>query len=189
MAVRRRIGHRHPRWSPRCHSVASARTSVHCGCYCDRVGGLRPARETCVSSLLFTPDWVDSAEADKVGSQESASARTSLLCFMRACEINAPPGCVLAPFRPFFAVFVIAGCGSYRRADPEPPAETSSFRIGGKSATSDQPAICVPVAARPAHPTAYPSPSPSPPSVLCKAPDSSPTNVVVFTSDSPKPLR
>ena len=40
----------------------------------DRVGGLRPARWSCVSSLVFTPDWVDGAEAERVGSQESASA-------------------------------------------------------------------------------------------------------------------
>jgi hypothetical protein len=35
---------------------------------------LRPGRWWCVSSFLFTPDWVDSAEAEKVGSQVSASA-------------------------------------------------------------------------------------------------------------------
>ena len=28
-------------------------------------GGLRLVRWWCVSSLLFTPDWVDSAEAEK----------------------------------------------------------------------------------------------------------------------------
>jgi len=42
-------------------------------------GGLRPAWLLCVSSLVFIPDWVDGAEADKVGSQESASARGLVL--------------------------------------------------------------------------------------------------------------
>ena len=44
------------------------------GFHSDRMGGLRPARWSCVSSLVFTPDWVDGAEAERVGSQESASA-------------------------------------------------------------------------------------------------------------------
>jgi hypothetical protein len=35
---------------------------------------LRLASLSCVSALVFTPDWVDGAEADRVGSQESASA-------------------------------------------------------------------------------------------------------------------
>jgi hypothetical protein len=35
---------------------------------------LRPPWSLCVSSPAFTPDWVDGAEAERVGSQESASA-------------------------------------------------------------------------------------------------------------------
>jgi hypothetical protein len=66
----------------------------------------------------------------------------------------------LAPFQTFFAVSVIAGCGSYRTPDQSRLGGTNNFRIGGKSATSGQPATCVPVAARLAQPTTYTSPSP-----------------------------
>ncbi len=60
------------------------------------------------------------------------------------------------------AVCVIAGCGSYRRSGQGRPGDMSSFRICGRSATSCEPAIGVPVVVRPAQPTACPSSSPSP---------------------------
>jgi hypothetical protein len=54
--------------------------------------GLAPLRHHVLSFSLFTPTLgVDSAEADKVGSRESASARTSPWRFIRARDIAAPP--------------------------------------------------------------------------------------------------
>jgi hypothetical protein len=57
---------------PACRSpIVALAVAIRCG-YCWLLlslfrpgGGLRLARWCCVSSLLFTPDWVDSAEAEK----------------------------------------------------------------------------------------------------------------------------
>ena len=56
-----------------------------------RGGGLRLARWVWVSSLLFTPDSGGQRRSGQVGSQRSASARTSVLELMRACGITTPP--------------------------------------------------------------------------------------------------
>ena len=57
---------------------------------------------------------VDSAEADKVGSQSSASARTLVLQLMRACGITARPGAFnfplfLSPVRRYDLLELCAG--------------------------------------------------------------------------------
>jgi hypothetical protein len=52
---------------------------------------LRPLRWPCVFSLLFTPSWCGQRRSGQVGSQDSASARTSVFLFMRTCGIAAPP--------------------------------------------------------------------------------------------------
>jgi hypothetical protein len=73
-----------------------------CGCHSNRGGGLRPARWVCVSSLLFTPSRVDSAEADRLVARDSASAHMPVLRLLRACGITAPPPARYFPFVRFF---------------------------------------------------------------------------------------
>jgi hypothetical protein len=88
---------------------------------------------------------VDSAEADKVGSREIrfcayvAIARDEGMRHRR----TTPGALIFLPNPLFAAVSVIAGLGSYRRAGRYSPVGMSSFRIGGRSATSCAPDLCV----------------------------------------------
>jgi len=84
---------------------------------------------------------VDSAEADKVGSREIRfCAYVSDVLDKGVRNRRATPGALNFLLNVLLlAVSVIAGCGSYRRAGRYPPVGTSSFRIGGRFASSRDP--------------------------------------------------
>jgi hypothetical protein len=90
---------------------------------------------------------VDSAEADKVGSREIRfCAYVSVALYQGVRHRRTTPGALIY-FPNFLLVPVIAGFDSHRRPDQGQPGGTSSFRICDRSATSNEPAICVPVVA------------------------------------------
>jgi hypothetical protein len=97
---------------------------------------------------------VDSAEADQVGSQRFRfCAYVGLTIDEGVRQYRATPGALSFFLNLLVVASAIADSDSFHSADRYPPAGTSSFRIGGRSATSIEPGLCGLFVLRPAQPT------------------------------------